>query len=63
MTKDDPWERVLKKAEAVRRAQVELRSAILEARTAGLSLADIGQAADLTRQRVHQIIREAESDA
>ena len=63
MTKD-PAETVTKKAEAARRARAELREAILEARAAGLTLPQIGEAAQLSKQRIHQIIREeAETDA
>jgi hypothetical protein len=49
--------RVRKKAEAVRRARAELHDAILEARQTGLTMTMIGDAAGLTKQRVHQIIR------
>ena len=63
MTKD-PFQTVVKKAQAMRRARDELRDAILEARAAGLTLPQIGEAAGVSKQRIHQIIREEEdSDA
>ena len=57
MTKD-PAKTVRRKAQAARRARSELRDAILEARGAGLTLPQIGEAAQLSKQRIHQILKE-----
>jgi hypothetical protein len=55
-------EAVVKKAQRALLARVELRDAIREAHGAGESLARIGEAARLSKQRIHQIIREEEGD-
>jgi hypothetical protein len=53
-------EAVLKKAQKARLARSELREAIVEARAAGESLSRIGEAAQLSKQRIHQIIQEGD---
>lgn len=53
---------VRKRAAAAKRARSELRGAIIAARQAGLTLSVIGEAARLSKQRVHQIIREEEGE-
>jgi hypothetical protein len=58
----DQLEAIIKKAKKARLARAELREAILDARAGGESLSKIGEAARLTKQRIHQIIRE-EGDA
>jgi hypothetical protein len=53
-------EAVVKKAQKVRLARTELREAILKAREAGESLSSIGEAARLSKQRIHQMIQEGD---
>jgi hypothetical protein len=53
---------IIKRAQKARLARAELRDAIREAHAAGESLARIGEAARLSKQRIHQIIREEEAD-
>jgi predicted transcriptional regulator len=49
---------VRRTAEKLERTRVELREAILAARSAGATLPEIAAAAGVTKQRVHQIVRE-----
>lgn len=53
--------RVRRAAERAVRVRAELRDAILAARAAGATLPEIAGAAGVTKQRVHQIVREAGS--
>jgi hypothetical protein len=53
----DHLKTLAKSAEKAREARAALRGAIVEAHASGESLASIGEAAQLTKQRVHQIIR------
>jgi DNA-directed RNA polymerase sigma subunit (sigma70/sigma32) len=49
--------RKLEEAESARaQAREELRAAILEARDEGITLAAIGRAAGLSRQRIRQLV-------
>lgn len=50
--------KVRRAAEKAERAPAELRAAILAARAAGATLPEIAAAAGVTKQRVHQIVRE-----
>jgi hypothetical protein len=49
-----------KKAETARLARAELREAIRKAHAAGDPLSAIGEAAGLSKQRIHQIIQKTE---
>ncbi len=51
--------KVQRAADKVELARAELRAAILAARSAGATMPEIAAAAGVTKQRVHQIIREA----
>lgn len=49
--------RVERAARNLAKAQAEIKQAILIARDSGETLADIGRAAGLTPQRIHQLTR------
>jgi len=51
----DPLARVTRAASARRRAELEYRAALLAAREAGYSLAQVGAAAGITRQGVRKL--------
>ena len=59
----DPLEVVAERAKTARQARSDLLDAILDARAAGKSLAEIGEAVQLSKQRIHQMIREEGDDA
>ena len=50
-----PLARVKRAASARRRAELEYRAALVAAREAGHSLAEVGAAADITRQGVRKM--------
>jgi hypothetical protein len=52
---------VAEKADDFRRARRELREAIREAHTSGQPLSAIGEAAGLSKQRIHQIVGKADA--
>jgi len=54
-TSADPLARVKRAAAARRRAEHEYRAALLAARAAGYSLAQVGEAAGITRQGVRKL--------
>jgi hypothetical protein len=50
----DPWRRIIAACEAIATAEVNLRSAVEDARAAGYSWSTIGSALDTTRQAAYQ---------
>jgi hypothetical protein len=54
-TRSNPLARVKRAASARRRAELEYRAALLAARDAGHSLAQVGHAAGITRQGVRKL--------
>ena len=54
-----PYQRVASARRRREKATADLRAAIVDARAAGETLASIAEAAGVSRQRVHYMLREA----